>query len=100
MSYITSAWTRDALDAALQTRFRAFDEMTNSLSLMLVKVCEDCEPLEATGAFSLLLRGPSRLTWHEDDYTLHHRELGQSQVNLKPIGRDAEGVYYEGRFAS
>ena len=98
MNTITSLWTKDALDSALLTRFRALDEMTNSLSLMLVRVAEDCEPSETLGALSLLLRGPVRLTWHEDDYTLHHKSLGQSMVNLKPVGRDADGVYYEGRF--
>lgn len=88
-------WTRDALDAAVDTRFRAIDEMTNSLSLTLVKLMES-NPQPDDGPPSLLLRGPLRLTWQKDSYTLCHRDLGISTVVLRPVGRDEDGVYYEG----
>lgn len=89
-------WTRDALDAAVDTRFRAIDEMTNSLSLTLIKLMEGDVQLDDNCPPSLLLRGPLRLTWHQDSYTLCHRDLGMSTVTLRPVGRDEDGVYYEG----
>ena len=100
-SSTTTNWTRDALDAIVDTRFRAFDEMTNSLSLTLVKLLVDETPIDDAPATmpALLLRGPVRLTWQQDSYTLCHRDLGISTVMLRPVGRDADGVYYEGSIA-
>ncbi len=89
-------WTRDALDAAVDTRFRAIDEMTNSLSLTLIKLMEGELQSDDNSPPSLLLRGPLRLTWQQDSYTLCHRDLGISTVTLRPVGRDDDGVYYEG----
>lgn len=49
--------------------------------------------------FSLVFRGPEGSALPQGIYRLSHAELGELDLFLVPIGRDAEGTRYEAAFA-
>lgn len=49
--------------------------------------------------FSLVFRGPATPTLTQGTYVVTHRALGDQQLFLVPLGRDADGVRYEAAFA-
>ncbi|AKU91978.1 DUF6916 family protein [Vulgatibacter incomptus] len=72
------------------------------LELVLSEVAEgpvDPRPPEARRApFSLLFRGPASPALPQRIYKLRHRELGELEIFLVPIRRDAQGLVYEAIF--
>ncbi|WP_121255983.1 DUF6916 family protein [Nocardioides ferulae] len=49
--------------------------------------------------FSLVFRGPAEPVLPQATYPLTHPEVGELQLFLVPIGKDADGVRYEAAFA-
>jgi len=48
--------------------------------------------------FSLLFRGPLQPLLLQRTYTVEHDRLGQFELFIVPIRRDANGLYYEAVF--
>ncbi len=46
-------------------------------------------------SFALLFRGPGAFVLPQQIYTLAHDRLGSLDLFLVPVGRDANGTYYE-----
>ncbi len=49
----------------------------------------------ARESFALLFQGPGAFVLPQQIYTLSHDRLGACDLFLVPIGRDANGTYYE-----
>jgi hypothetical protein len=49
--------------------------------------------------FSLVFQGPATQLLPQGTYRLAHAELGELELFLVPIGRDADGTRYEAAFA-
>ena len=45
--------------------------------------------------FSVFLRGPADKALNQGIYTLHHAALGELDLFLTPVARDAQGMRYE-----
>lgn len=48
--------------------------------------------------FSLLFRGPLDCPFGQGAWTLQHAALGEIEIFLSPVDRDAAGYYYEAVF--
>ena len=75
------------------------------VALRLVDATESSEPGgrgpqgQPRLQFSLLLRGPQEPLLPQALYPLHHPDLGDLDLFLVPVGRDADGTTYEAVFA-
>lgn len=49
--------------------------------------------------FSLVFRGPADPMLTQGTYAVTHEALGEQDLFLVPLGRDADGVRYEAAFA-
>lgn len=49
--------------------------------------------------FSLVFRGPADPVLRQGTYAVTHDALGEQELFLVPLGRDADGVRYEAAFA-
>ena len=49
-------------------------------------------------AYSLLFRGPAAFVLPQRLYPLRHAALGEFDLFLVPVGKDAAGAYYEAVF--
>lgn len=49
--------------------------------------------------FSLIFRGPADRLLPQGTYAVTHEALGEQELFLVPLGRDADGVRYEAAFA-
>ena len=49
--------------------------------------------------FSLVFRGPSAPLLPQRTYVVTHEAVGEQELFLVPLGRDADGVRYEAAFA-
>lgn len=49
--------------------------------------------------FSLVFRGPETPFLTQATYVVTHEAVGEQEVFLVPLGRDADGVRYEAAFA-
>ena len=51
-----------------------------------------------TRSFSLMFRAPGEVSAEQNTYRLSHPELGEMDIFLVPVKRDAEGLYFESVF--
>ena len=67
-----------------------------TMDLALVEILDGSTPRQVN--FSLLFRGPLELPLPQQIYAFEHGQLGQFDVFIVPIKRDANGLYYEAVF--
>ena len=81
--------------AHLNSTFR-LSHGSATMDLVLVEILDGSTPRQVN--FSLLLRGPLEPPLPQQIYPLEHDQLGQFDLLIVPIKRDANGLYYEAVF--
>jgi len=79
------------------SKFRLRLEGSDSAELELVEVSEQQKGAHQE-MFSIIFRCPSETVWPQGIYHLAHERMGELDLFLVPINKDAEGVYYEAVF--
>lgn len=79
---------------SLNSKFLLDREEGELISLELVEV-KDGYSDPRTESYALLFRGPSTFVLPQQIYRLKHDHLGEIDLFLVPVGRDANGSYYE-----
>jgi hypothetical protein len=79
------------------SEFRSVDTAGKRFSIWLVEVVEKSKN-EPTIAFSLFFHGPLEQFLPQGIHTLQHEPLGEMEIFLVPVGRDASGFLYEAAF--
>jgi len=81
----------------INSGFRARVAEGASFDLSLVKL-DDRGSSEAVENYSLLFRAPAEAPAAQGMYRLEHAELGEMDLFLVPVKKDAAGLYYEAVF--
>jgi hypothetical protein len=77
---------------------RAVREGEPPVSLTLVEVREGRHPLVGRHPFALFFTGPPHLLLAQGGHPLRHPVLGEFELFLVPIGKDADAARYEAVF--
>jgi hypothetical protein len=85
---------RDAFAECLHERFQVVGAQPDELELELFEVSELRE-LSGTRTFSIVFRGPATRFLPQRTYRLRHPRLGELDLFLVPVGRQAEDIHYE-----
>jgi hypothetical protein len=87
--------------ACLHTRFQVLDEYAGPgeapCELELIEVSEE-RRTRRQEMFSILLYGPVQRFLPQRTYRLKHDGLGEQDIFLVPVGRDAERFHYQAVF--
>jgi hypothetical protein len=89
--------TMDLFEGQLNTKFRMHYGDSQSADLMLIDV-NDVGSSERQQQFSLVFLAPLEAPILQASYRVDHDKLGNLDLFLVPIARDAEGVRYEAIF--
>jgi hypothetical protein len=81
----------------LHTRFWLIADNGARYELELQQLTEN-SPSPRQEQFVLLFRAPATAPPHQGIYGLQHEQLGQGELFMVPISRDAAGLYYEVTF--
>lgn len=89
--------TIDMFEGELNTKFRMHYGDSQSAELQLISV-NDVGSSERQKQFSLVFLAPYEAPISQAIYRVDHDKLGNLDLFLVPIGRDADGVRYEAIF--
>jgi hypothetical protein len=89
--------TKEMFSESLNTRFRAYLEVSNAVELELIQLTEGVSTPKHE-QFALVFRGPNNPFLQQMIYHMEHERLGEFDLFLVPVGRDQEGVQYEAVF--
>ena len=81
----------------LNSKFRLLNEGGESIELELIEVSE-LKKARRQEMFSIVFRCRTDRVLPQRIYRLEHENMGQFDLFLVPIRKDAEGVYYEAVF--
>jgi hypothetical protein len=90
-------WTRELFEQALNSRFEMGIPGIGRQSLELIAVSR-YPSSPAVVAFSVLFRGPLEQPFSQGTYSICHDRMGQADLFLVPVGREADGMHYEAVF--
>ena len=90
-------WTHELFAKNLNTNFQAHHPQWGSVSLELVSVSELRETPRQR-MFSITFRGPLDCPLEQGSRALSHEAMGNEELFLVPIGREADGFRYEAVF--
>ena len=79
---------------SLNSKFLIDREDGESIALDLVELRDGFSDPRSE-SYSLLFRGPGTFVLPQQIVKLKHDQLGEFELFLVPVGRDANGVYYE-----
>ncbi len=79
---------------SLNSKFLLDGEGGELTALELVEV-KDGYSDRRSESYALLFRGPNTFLLPQQTYRLKHDRLGEVDLFLVPVGRDANGSYYE-----
>ena len=85
-------------EKCLNTNFRVELTSPRPIDVKLIAVTQrDSEPNEQAGMerFSVIFAGPLDIFLPQNTFRLTHPEMGEFDVFLVPIGREADGFRYE-----
>lgn len=96
---VSERLTKDLFAENLNTQFRFRPTPEKVLELELTEVSTK-EYLRAAGMdhFSLVFRGPADFFLPQSTYRVEHERMGEFDLFIVPIRRDAEGFYYQAVF--
>ena len=89
--------TRDALAENVGTKFRVAVESGEAPEIELVEVSEEVRG-GGSRRFAIYFRGAPTFFMPQRTYRLEHATLGEFDLFIVPIARDAEGFRYEAVF--
>ncbi len=90
-------WTHDQFSKNLNTNFEAKHPQWGNVALELVNVSELRETPRQR-MFSIVFRGPLERPLEQGLCPLSHEAMGNEELFLVPIGREADGFRYEAVF--
>lgn len=89
--------TRESLAGNVNTKFRVAVESGGAPEIELVEVSEEVRG-GGSRRFSIVFRGAPDFFLPQRTYPLSHERLGEFELFLVPIGREADGYRYEAVF--
>ena len=98
---MTAKLTEAEFSRHLNTKFRVRHDAPESFELELVEVKgRPSGPHEQQGMerFSAFFRGPAHAQLRQQTVPLAHEQMGDFDIFLVPVGRDANGLLYEAVF--
>jgi hypothetical protein len=90
-------WTPDSFEQALNSRFEIEIPGLGRQTLELIALTRYSSS-PAVQAFSAIFRGPLESPFPQGTYPVCHAQLGQVELFLVPVGREADGMHYEAVF--
>ncbi len=90
-------WTQELFEQNLNTYFEVDNPAVGDVNLELLSVT----PLvssPAVMAFSVLFRGPLDQSFGQGMLPVCHARMGQAELFLVPVAREADGMRYEAVF--
>jgi hypothetical protein len=90
-------WTQERFEQALNSRFEIEVPGIGRQSLELIALTRYPSG-PAVVAFSALFRGPLEGSFGQGIYPIYHDQMGQADLFLVPVGREADGMRYEAVF--
>ncbi len=90
--------TRASFEPYLNTRFTVTRGVSKTLELELVEVADKTPARFEGEQFSLIFLGPTEPELLQQIYRLEHADMGNIDLFLVPVGREASGRFYEAFF--
>ena len=90
-------WTQERFEEAMNSRFEIDIPNVGRQILELISVTRHPSG-PAVVAFSALFRGPLEQPFSQGTYPICHDQMGQADLFLVPVGREADGMRYEAVF--
>ena len=90
-------WTQELFEQNLNTLFEVEVPGSGSQSLELITLTRLVSSPAAV-AFSAIFRGPLERPFGQGMYPTSHAQMGQVELFLVPVGREADGMRYEAVF--
>ena len=90
-------WTKESFQQSMHSCFEIDVPGQGRQNLELVELT-DYPSSAAVVAFSAIFRGPRELPFGQGSYAIFHPGMGQADLFLVPIGREADGMRYEAVF--
>jgi len=81
----------------LQSEFQVLDDPAAEFAVRLVEVI-DRSNTPHQEVFTLLFHGPANYFISQGIHKLKHRNLGEIEIFLVPVGQDKDGFHYEAVF--
>jgi hypothetical protein len=91
------SWTQERFELALNSCFEIDIPGAGRQSLELIALTH-YPSSPAVAAFSALFRGPLEQPFGQGTYPIGHAQMGQADLFLVPVGREADGMRYEAVF--
>ncbi len=88
--------TRETLSHHLNTKFRLYFDGSKAVEVELIEVTGGETTRQEN--FSVIFRGPVDHPFWQRIYRMEHEQLGDFELFLVPIRKDAQGFYYEAVF--
>lgn len=89
--------SKDDFARNLNTTFECSIAPGQSVSLQLIQLREGKSSPQQE-QFALLFRGPLELLLPQQMYPIRHEALGEFDLFIVPVGKDAQGFHYEAMF--
>jgi hypothetical protein len=90
-------WTQELFEQNLNTLFEVLPPGADAQNLELVSVTR-LTSNPAVVAFSAIFRGPLDQPLAQGLYPVRHERMGQVDLFLVPVAREADGMRYEALF--
>lgn len=89
--------SQPAFQNCLNTYFLSTDETGREVELLLTRV-SDLKTTHNSQSFSILVQGPADHLMPQRIYHLSHPQLGEFDIFIVPVARQADGFVYEAVF--
>jgi hypothetical protein len=90
-------WSQELFEQAMNSRFEIEIPGQGRQSLELIALTRYPSNPKVS-AFSALFRGPLDRPFGQGSYSVGHEQMGQVDLFLVPVGREADGMRYEAVF--
>ena len=94
---MSASLTHENFAAQLHTKFRVQVDEANAVDLVLAEVSE-LKTLPGQEQFSIVFQGPLETFLAQGGRQLEHKEMGDFELFLVPIGQNENGYQYEAVF--
>ncbi|MDQ3805152.1 MAG: hypothetical protein M3416_15155 [Acidobacteriota bacterium] len=98
---MTVKLTEEEFSRHLNTKFRVRLDAPGPVELELIEVkgrLSGAGEQQGMERFSVFFRGPAHLRLSQHTFSLAHERMGEFDLFLVPVGRDAQGFLYEAVF--
>ena len=89
--------TREALAESVNTPFRVNPQSADAFEIVLIEF-KPGKSIPSQEQFSLLFRAPLEAPAQQGIFQVQHDSVGEFELFLVPVRKDAQGLYYEAVF--